>query len=150
MRSPYHGGTVQQAGIDTMKKLVSVLLAGLALLPLSAAAAKEQADLIIRHATIVDVAGARLIADQAVATRGDVIVAVGGDAEVAKAWTAGRTIDGSQRFLIPGLWDMHVHFGGGPALIEENKALLPLYIAHGITTVRDASGDLPDDVLELR
>lgn len=132
-----------------MKKLVSVLLAGLALLPLSAAA-KERADLIIRHATIVDVAGVRLITDQAVATRGDAIVAVGGDAEVAKAWTARRTIDGGNRFLIPGLWDMHVHFGGGPALIEENKALLPLYIAHGITTVRDASGDLPNDVLAWR
>ena len=133
-----------------MKKLVSVLLAGLALLPLSTAAAKEQADLLIRHATIVDVAGARLIADQAVATKGDAIVAVGGDAAVTKAWTAKRTIDGSRRFLIPGLWDMHVHFGGGPALVEENKALLPLYIAHGITTVRDASGDLPNDVLAWR
>ena len=67
-----------------MKKLVSVLLAGLALLPLStAAAAKEHADLIIRHATIVDVAGARLIADQAVATKGEVIVAVGGDASAS-------------------------------------------------------------------
>ncbi|PQM26105.1 amidohydrolase [Sphingopyxis lindanitolerans] len=132
-----------------MNKLVSVLLAALALLPLPAGA-KERADLLIRHATIVDVAGARLIPDQAVATRGDAIVAVGGDADIAKAWTAGRTIDGGQRFLIPGLWDMHVHFGGGPALVEENKALLPLYIAHGITTVRDASGDLPDEVLAWR
>jgi imidazolonepropionase-like amidohydrolase len=147
---PYLGSIVQQPGIDAMKKLVSVLLAGLALLPLSTAAAKEHADLIIRHATIVDVAGARLIADQTVATKGDVIVAVGGDAEVVEAWSAGRIIDGSQRFLIPGLWDMHVHFGGGPALVEENKALLPLYVAHGITTVRDASGDLPDDVLAWR
>ncbi|SNS59344.1 Imidazolonepropionase [Sphingopyxis indica] len=132
-----------------MKMLISILLAWLFQLPLSAVA-KERADLLIRHATIVDVAGARLIADQTVATRGDVIVAVGGDAEVAKAWTARRTIDGGNRFLIPGLWDMHVHFGGGPALVEENKALLPLYIAHGITTVRDASGDLPNEVLAWR
>jgi imidazolonepropionase-like amidohydrolase len=41
-------------------------------------------------------------------------------------------------------------FRGGPALIEENKALLPLYIAHGITTIRDCSGDLPDQVLAWR
>src|SRR3546814_13090616 len=45
---------------------------------------------------------------------------------------------------------MHVHFGGGPDLIEENKALLPLYVANGITTIRDASGDLPDQVLTWR
>ena len=45
---------------------------------------------------------------------------------------------------------MHVHFGGGVELIDENQALLPLYVAHGITTVRDASGDLPAQVLEWR
>jgi imidazolonepropionase-like amidohydrolase len=43
-----------------------------------------------------------------------------------------------------------VHFGGGPALIDENKHLLPLYLAYGITTVRDCSGDLPDIVLQWR
>lgn len=132
-----------------MKILKSVLFAGLALLAQSAAA-KDRADVLIRHATIVDVAGGRLIPDQAVATQGDAIVAVGADGAIAKAWTAGRVIDGSTRFLIPGLWDMHVHFGGGPALVEENKALLPLYVAHGITTVRDASGDLPNEVLAWR
>ena len=31
---------------------------------------------------------------------------------------------------MPGLWDTHVHFGGGPALIEENKHLLALYLAN--------------------
>ena len=132
-----------------MNKLTCVFAAGLAVLPLPASA-RDRADLLIRHATIVDVANARLIPDQAVASKGGTIVAVGRDAEVAKAWTAGRTIDGGNRFLIPGLWDMHVHFGGGPALIEENKALLPLYVAHGITTVRDASGDLPTEVLAWR
>src|SRR3546814_20350115 len=45
---------------------------------------------------------------------------------------------------------MHVHFGCGSDLIEENKALLPLYVANGITTIRDASGDLPDQVLRWR
>lgn len=132
-----------------MKKLVSVLLAGLALLPLPAIA-KEQADVLIRNATIVDVENARLIPDQAVATKDGTIVAVGDEAEVAESWTADRTVDGGDRFVIPGLWDMHVHFGGGPALIEENKALLPLYVAHGITTIRDASGDLPNEVLAWR
>ena len=132
-----------------MKKLACIVAAGLAALP-HPASARDRADLLIRHATIVDVANARLIPDQAVVTKGDTIVAVGRDGEVAKAWTASRTLDGGNRFLIPGLWDMHVHFGGGPALIEENKALLPLYVAHGITTVRDASGDLPNEVLAWR
>ena len=43
-----------------------------------------------------------------------------------------------------------MHFGGGEALIDENRNLLPLYLAHGITTVRDAAGDLSPSVLEWR
>ena len=114
------------------------------------AAAQERADLLVRHATIVDVEHGRLIEDQAVATRGDSIVAVGRDGDMAKAWRAKATIEAGGKFLIPGLWDMHVHFVGGPELIAENQALLPLYVAHGITTVRDASGDLPNEVLAWR
>ena len=51
---------------------------------------------------------------------------------------------------MPGLWDMHVHFGGGPELIEENKDLLPLYVAYGVTTVRDCAADISQSVLEWR
>ena len=133
-----------------MLKLLRCLLAAFALLGTSVVAAPQRADLIIRNATIVDVEKGRTIADQAVVTRGGDIVAVGPDAAIARKWRAGRTIDGRRRFVIPGLWDMHVHFGGGPELIEENKALLPLYVAHGVTTIRDASGDLPYDVLAWR
>ena len=58
--------------------------------------------------------------------------------------------DAAGAFVMPGLWDNHVHFGGGPALVDENRNLLPLYLAHGITTVRDAAGDLSENVLEWR
>lgn len=131
-----------------LKSLLSALLLALAFS--TPAIAAERADVIIRHAAVIDVAGARVLPGQAVVLRGEDIVAVGPDAEIAARWQAGRSIEGRGRFLIPGLWDMHVHFGGGPALIEENKALLPLYVAHGITSIRDASGDLPVQVLEWR
>ncbi len=121
----------------------------LAVAPLSASAA-ERADLLIRNATVVDVEHASTLAGQSVVIRGEDIVAVGPDAQLRSQWSAARQIDAKGKYLIPGLWDMHVHFGGGPALIEENKALLPLYIAHGITTVRDCSGDLPEQVLQWR
>lgn len=129
-----------------MKSLIAALAAFLAATPVIAA----DADLLLRHVTIVDVEKGVLVADQAVATAGDTILAVGPDAEIVAEWQAAETVDGEGRYLIPGLWDMHVHFGGGPDLIAENKALLPLYVAHGITTIRDASGDLPYDVLAWR
>ena len=131
-----------------LKSLLSAF--SLALAFSTPAIAAERADVIIRHAAVIDVAGARVLPGQAVVLRGEDIVAVGPDAEIAARWQAGRSIEGGGRFLIPGLWDMHVHFGGGPALIEENKALLSLYVAHGITSIRDASGDLPVQVLEWR
>ena len=134
-----------------LKNLASLAAFFLALaMPANMVRAEERGDVIVRHVNVVDVAGERIAGDQAVVTRGDDIVAVGPDAAIASQWQAGRSIDGSGKYLIPGLWDMHVHFGGGPELIEENKALLPLYIAHGITTIRDASGDLPDQVLSWR
>ena len=131
-----------------MKPLLPGLPALLSLALLSGT--QNDADLVIRHATIVDVEHARTIIDQAVVTSGSRIVATGDDATVASAWRAAQTVDARNRYVIPGLWDMHVHFGGGTELIEENRALLPLYVAHGITTVRDASGDLPQQVLAWR
>ncbi|MHA7057666.1 amidohydrolase family protein [Aquimarina sp. M1] len=59
-------------------------------------------------------------------------------------------IDGAGKFLLPGFWDNHIHLRGGDSLVEENKKLLPLFIAHGITTVRDAGGDLTPEILEWK
>jgi len=133
-----------------MKRLFAVLASTLLVLGQPALAAQQQGDVIIRHVTLIDVEAAKALADQAVVLHGDDIVAVGSDTDIARGWRATQKIDGKGRFLIPGLWDMHVHFGGGPDLIEENKALLPLYVANGITTIRDASGDLPEQVLAWR
>ena len=115
-----------------------------------AAAQQAQADLLIRHATIIDVAGGKTIPAQAVVIKDDEIVAVGADATLAHVYSAERTVDASGKFVMPGLWDMHVHFGGGTELIEENKALLPIYVAYGVTSVRDAAADISDSVLAWR
>jgi imidazolonepropionase-like amidohydrolase len=106
-----------------------------------------RADLLLTHATLIDVQTGQLTPDQAVAVRGKVIAAVGPQ---AAAMTATEVVDASGTYVMPGLWDMHVHFGGGEALVDENHDLLPLYVAHGITAVRDAAGDLSPSVLAWR
>lgn len=137
-----------------MKTLLATTLPLIALIaapaPALATPAPQQGDMMIRHVSVIDVEHGRANADQAVVLRGADIVAVGPDKSIAKNWRTPSAIEGKGRFLIPALWDMHVHFGGGPDLIAENKALLPLYVAHGITTIRDCSGDLPDTVLQWR
>lgn len=130
-----------------MKRLLTSMLAAWA--GWAAAAPAIPADLILRDATLVDVAAGRLVTGQAVVTRGDRILAVV-DAQRLRQYKAKQTLSLKGRYLIPGLWDSHVHFGGGEALIEENRHLLPLYLAHGITTVRDCAGDLSDTVLQWR
>ncbi|GAB3389105.1 amidohydrolase family protein [Lysobacter fragariae] len=107
------------------------------------------ADTIIDDATVVDVRNGRLQEHRHIVVQGSRILAIT-DAAGAQRYSAPRHVAANGTFAIPGLWDMHVHFGGGPALIDENRELLPLYIAHGVTTVRDCAGDLSEQVLQWR
>jgi imidazolonepropionase-like amidohydrolase len=50
-------------------------------------------------------------------------------------------INASGKYLIPGLWDMHVHSAFNDPVWDE-KTIYPLYIANGITGVRDMGGVL--------
>src|SRR5215471_4716711 len=49
----------------------------------------------------------------------------------------GGVIDGTGKFLIPGLWDTHRH------LVDIGEVAIPLLPTYGITSVRDAGGDVP-------
>jgi len=84
-----------------------------------------------------------------IAVRADSILSVF-DVSDAGKYIAPSEFDATGKFIIPGLWDNHVHFGGGDTLIQENKNLLPLYVAHGITAVRDAAADISPSVLQWR
>jgi predicted amidohydrolase YtcJ len=67
------------------------------------------ADLVIRHAKVITVARDSRIAE-AVAIRGDRVLAVGSDAEIGRVTgPATRVIDASCKALLPGLYDSHVH-----------------------------------------
>ena len=55
----------------------------------------------------------------------------------------GVHVNGSGKFLIPGLWDMHVHMVFAELVpARGRKSRLPLFIANGITGVRDMGGEL--------
>ncbi len=104
--------------------------------------------LLITNVNVVDVANGRILEKKDVAIRGDSIAYV--ENANAMDFSARQIIDGSGHYLLPGLWDNHVHFRGGDTLINENKDLLPLYLDYGVTTVRDAGGDITPSVLEWR
>ena len=58
-----------------------------------------------------------------------------------------QIINATGKYMIPGLWDMHVHSAFATAPWDE-KVIYPLYIANGVTGVRDMGGDF--DVLQGR
>lgn len=107
-------------------------------------------DLVIAGASVVDVDAGTTLPDRTVAVRDGRIAAVWAAADVPRDLAAARTIDAAGQWLIPGLWDAHVHFRGGTDLAEENLALLPLYPLTGVTTVRDAGGDLTPELMAWR
>ncbi len=82
----------------------------------------KKADLLIRSVRIIDVKTGKITANQAIAVRNDSIIAVMSNKQ-ATQYQATQTVDGQGKYAMPGLWDMHMHFGGGDTLAEENKKL---------------------------
>ncbi|MFT3680500.1 MAG: amidohydrolase family protein [Ferruginibacter sp.] len=126
-------------------QLLFCLVTGL----LSNISAQPAADIIITNGTIINIETGRLEKGKAIVLKNGKIKAVINQPKI-KMLKNYVTINAAGKFIMPGLWDMHVHFGGGDTLLEENKNLLPLYIANGITAVRDAAADISPAVLEWR
>ncbi|MEJ7809562.1 MAG: amidohydrolase family protein [Gemmatimonadaceae bacterium] len=99
--------------------------------------ARAQAALAFTHVSVVDGTDSTPRRDQTVVVRGTRIEAVG-PARSARVPAGARVVDGRGKFLVPGFWDMHVH-----TAVMDGRALLALYIANGVTGVRDMAGDWP-------
>ncbi|MDT0675622.1 amidohydrolase family protein [Autumnicola musiva] len=110
---------------------------------------KENYDLLISNVNIIDVESGNVAKNQLIFINGDSISRID-DASNMDKYEAGQKLDANGKYVMPGLWDMHVHFRGGDSLIEENKNLLPLFLSYGVTTIRDAGGDMTPEVLKWR
>jgi len=102
-----------------------------------AAQSATPATLVIRHVNVVDVKNEALLKDQDVVLSGNRIVSVE-PAKETRINGPSVVIDGRGKFLIPGLWDCHIH------LSWTTSSALPLLTALGITEVRDLGGKLTD------
>jgi uncharacterized protein (UPF0333 family) len=91
-----------------------------------------QEKIAIIHVTILAMDGKKMIPNQTVIIDKGVIIAVGSDLKADKNI---KTIDGTGKYLIPGLIDSHVHLWQSP-----ND--LFLYIANGVTQIRELNGSL--------
>jgi hypothetical protein len=99
------------------------------------AAPAQDGTLAITHVTLIDPArGAIEHRDTTLVIRGDRITSVG--PTVSIDIPSGAVVhDASGRFVLPGFWDAHVH------LSQAGAEAFPLFVANGITSVRDMGSD---------
>ncbi len=94
--------------------------------------------LIIKNVTVIDATDAPPRKGVSVAIEGDRIMAI---QKNVRAPRGVRVIDGKGKFLIPGLWDMHMHLPVASPPFDE-------LVAHGITGVREMFSGVPPALLE--
>ena len=82
-------------------------------------------------ATLIDGTGGRPVPDATVVVEKGRIIAVGSKAKVPHGFVR---IDARGKTVLPGLWDMHAHY--------EQVEWGPIYLAAGVTTVRDVGNEL--------
>lgn len=122
--------------------MISRVLSLLSLLTVAAACGPQAAmpTLSITHVAVVDVERGTVLSDRTVLVHGTRIERVDSGPLVTTP-ASDRTIDGTGQFLIPGLWDMHVH-------VNDARTAGQL-LSWGITGTRVMSGGL-EETLALR
>lgn len=89
--------------------------------------------LVFEHATVIDATGAVPKINVSVVVSGGRIAAIRQSTQPVAGATV---IDAAGKFLIPGLWDMHAH-------VPIPQIALPLFVANGVTGIRDMYSGLP-------
>jgi imidazolonepropionase-like amidohydrolase len=118
------GSFVGRAGTDGMAALAD-LSKGIA--------GSRSATLALVGGTLVDGTGRSALSDTAILVRDGRIVAIGPRSHTKIPKNA-EVVDARGKTILPGLWDMHAHF--------EQVEWGPIYLAAGVTTVRDCGNEL--------
>jgi imidazolonepropionase-like amidohydrolase len=119
--------------ISLLLVLVATFVAGCAADQNQQPAANPNA-FAIENVTVIDLNTGEKLADQTVVVDGTQIAQAGPAAQV-KAPAGARVVDGRNKFLIPGIWDMHIHAMRFP------ERALPLLVARGVSAARDMGAD---------
>jgi imidazolonepropionase-like amidohydrolase len=106
-------------------------------------AQKHAADdlLVLSNVTVVDIRTGVLQPEQTVVLERNHILSVG-PSTLAKYPLNAASVNCRGLFLIPGLWDMHVHLVFGDWFPDAQDISLPLFVANGVTGVRDMGSEL--------
>ena len=116
----------------------------------------EPATIVVQGATLIDGTGRRPIEHASIVIRDDVIVRI--EIGSKRDWPEGvQVIDARGKFVVPGLWDSHIHIGGSTGGLVSPEEFSPeqmelnwrAYLYNGVTSIFDACG-AKDSMLEWR
>jgi imidazolonepropionase-like amidohydrolase len=119
----------------TARRLVLALVAILVAAQTTPSA--QSGALVLRNVTLIDGTGGAVGPGMTVVVTGNRITAVGRNAAVP---AGAQVVDGTGKFLIPGLWDMHLHLRGDSRVPRFTTYGEVLMIANGVTGARVMAG----------
>lgn len=131
-----------------MRRSVPVAVAALFL---SACSNQQQVPgpvLAFEHVSVIDVRNGTVTEDQVLTISANRIMEVGATGQV-RIPSGARVVNATGKFAIPGLWDMHVHIVD-PDTPGDPDVTLPLFVANGVTGIRDLGSSDLDSILTLR
>ena len=114
-------------------------------LSMHTAAAETQATTVFVNVTLVHPERDEIVAGQTIIVEGERIQSIAAN-EMVKLSADAHIIDGTDQFLSPGLVEMHAHVPEARMGQEYLQDTLFLWVAHGITTIRNMSGE-PDHLI---
>jgi len=91
----------------------------------------------ITHVTVIDTKTGKEAKDQTVVISDGKISDVEKSEGIA-APTSNRIVDGRGKYLMPGLWDMHVH----SVRTERIPTMFPMFVAKGVLGIREMGTDM--------
>jgi imidazolonepropionase-like amidohydrolase len=134
-----NGRPITHTTTSNMKTRIALCLILPALLLAPSKGDRRSESLVLAHVTVIDVGGGVTKPNMTVVITGDRISEVGEAGKVV-APPGATVVDAAGKFLIPGLWDMHVHW--------YNRDAFTLFTANGVTGIREMFGN--SDLLRWR
>jgi len=100
----------------------------------------------VTHVTLINTVTGKELSDRTVVIFGDHIAdVIAGQKAIPPADVT--IVDGEDRYLIPGLWDMHVHAVDA----ERIDSMFPMFVANGVLGIREMGTAMPlADIAQLR
>jgi hypothetical protein len=114
-----------------VKRLLLALRVMVPVLLVAGLGANQPRLLVFTHVTLIDAAGGPTQPDMSVIVTNDRITEIGRTGAVSVPQNS-RVVDAAGKYMIPGLWDMHIHW--------YDRDYLSLFIANGVTGVRQMWG----------